>query len=526
MSNVTPPWGTGTAIYTHICEHIDPESGKLTEFGKGLPDHARWIDRENGLARALGGLDAMTTHHKPYADHDEDAIKIAKLVEYIAVNDIPDALTELYSFLVHADVISCIDQAIDEILARELAVTDSLLNNMRFLARRATDRGPVKFAIAMLGLIADEDDLSIITTLGLCDEFTLYSAVAMANMLEEPEQALWSLAKRVDGWGRIFIVERLEETENNEIKDWIYYEGYHNTASSNYLVFIAVTTGGLKQRLASGFVDDPTLLIAIDLLQRLLDGLPAEDIFSYGDAADALTSLLRHIKTRRNTPILEFLIMSHSIIDYLEELDSEQMPIYGWNETRCADTAKTCQEIIDWPAWSEMVKRDLYSENKHSYHLANRCAKQLGFDTWEIHRRRVTEEPDNSYYWSDLMKHCNEDNIDQLIELAETTLPLEVIATGPEDNLGIGSFYDVHMSLDFVQQSLIGTTNKGLKLIKAGLRSPVTRNRVRSITILKGWRMADLKAVSLLLEAHYEDEVDEELKDEIQILLKNIRQAS
>jgi hypothetical protein len=39
---------------------------------------------------------------------------------------------------------------------------------------------------------------------------------------------LWSLAKSVDGWGRIQSVERLKKTERDDIQDWLVRDGFRN----------------------------------------------------------------------------------------------------------------------------------------------------------------------------------------------------------------------------------------------------------------------------------------------------------
>lgn len=63
---------------------------------------------------------------------------------------------------------------------------------------------------------------------------------------------LWELAKRVQGWGKIQIVDRLSEMElNDEIKDWLVLEGYKNNIMYEYLALTCAKNGMLNEKLSS-----------------------------------------------------------------------------------------------------------------------------------------------------------------------------------------------------------------------------------------------------------------------------------
>jgi hypothetical protein len=76
------------------------------------------------------------------------------------------------------------------------------------------------------------------------------------------ERQLWELAKSVDGWGRIACVERLSKTTDPEIRDWILRTGYRNSIMTEYLAYIAATTGGLVAALRGADVDRDLLTAA------------------------------------------------------------------------------------------------------------------------------------------------------------------------------------------------------------------------------------------------------------------------
>jgi hypothetical protein len=93
------------------------------------------------------------------------------------------------------------------------------------LARRLVTTGrhaePVKAGIVLLGVSGSGQDRELLLTLGRHEEFTLFCAVAIRNCQPEPDRVLWSLARLVDGGGRIYAVERLQNTDDEEIRDWM-----------------------------------------------------------------------------------------------------------------------------------------------------------------------------------------------------------------------------------------------------------------------------------------------------------------
>jgi hypothetical protein len=115
---------------------------------------------------------------------------------------------------------------------------------------------------------------------------------------------------------------------------------------------------------------------------------------------------------------------------------------------------------------------------------ADQVAKALGIDTWEVHWHRLYQKPADSGRWYHVMALCNEERIGKVIELAETYLDLESIATGASDELGLGPGFEQHSCLDFVLQELRRFPGRGARLIEAGLKSPVVRNRIMAVAAL------------------------------------------
>jgi hypothetical protein len=70
---------------------------------------------------------------------------------------------------------------------------------------------------------------------------------------------------------------------------------------------------------------------------------------------------------------------------------------------------------------------------------------------------------------------------------AASALPLDEIATGPADSLGLGEKYAAHSALDWILQDLKRFPGRGWGFIETGLQSPVTRNRNMALNALLEW---------------------------------------
>jgi hypothetical protein len=64
-------------------------------------------------------------------------------------------------------------------------------------------RQQAKAGLGLLGICSQPGDAGLIVRLGLLEELTLYSVVALKNLLPDADPAMWDLAQQVSGWGRI-----------------------------------------------------------------------------------------------------------------------------------------------------------------------------------------------------------------------------------------------------------------------------------------------------------------------------------
>jgi hypothetical protein len=134
---------------------------------------------------------------------------------------------------------------------------------------------------------------------------------------------------------------------------------------------------------------------------------------------------------------------------------------------------------------------------------------------------RVRRDGTSSTLWYELTEATDALRIDRLVSFAEEVIPLGEIASGPADEIGLGPGFEPHHTLDWMLQLLDRVPGKGWKLIRAGLKSPVVRNRNWSLRVFKNWQRGDWPPdARTILRAAANAEPDEKLKVELETCLE------
>ena len=466
------------------------------------------------------------------ADEEESDKLYETLAEAVQQGFGPSWAT-LYEMLTERSTLDYADEIIERIVERRDISASGLYALARFLVERAPDREPVKFGIALLGIFRHLDDREIFMTLGRHDEFTLYCAVALSRTQSDPDIALWELAQTVQGWGRVQVVERLADTENELIKDWLLREGFKNTVMYQYIACTCAATGGLLEALDCSDPDDELLDAACELIAALAAGGPADDMDDYKDGPEATDKLLHHL-TSRASKLQHFCAVAQ--IRLFLQADEKTKPRpqeeLGWTKELCRSLESRCDEILYRSWWPEQVRAALEANAtideldegaEQQFLLAARAAKVLRLPTFRHHWRRLRKEPMVGTRWYLAIDNMGPTDVDKMISFAERRLSLDKIATGPAEVLGLGQQYRDHTYLDLILQKLIDYPGKGWELVSTALKSPVVRNRVQAIKVLSKWH--DHKPfwrdyVRRALEKAAREEPDKELRARMDLLLE------
>jgi len=516
IQRVNPPWGERPSIYQHILNHTRAGEPGLGEKGDLLPDDDI-IRGGKEIRWAPGAFDGVFGHHVGSSEAAEVANKILESFRALTKKATDERASSLYSLLLEQSALAYVDHLLEEVVADDDLDAERIHTIAHWLAIGAADREPIKCAIALLGACHGDDDRDLLLTLGRHEEFTLFSAVALQNNVEEPELSLWALACLVTGWGRIHIIERLAETRDKQIKEWLLREGYENEIMHEYTALICAKTGDLLSALRRPEPDGKVLKGAGSILTALIQGRggPTEGIDAYADGAEATELYLTHLQSR-NLDLQD--LVDVSVIDQFlrEESGEAKDPALGWLE-RNATLIRSTSTILSRPDWERRVREGLDSEDQKTFWTATEAVRLLGLDAWEIYFERLKRGED---LWYNVMQTSDHGRVDQVIQFAEETLPLKEIASGPSDSLGLGPDFQHHNALDFVLQELRRFPGKGWPLIRSGLQSPTVRNRNMAVQALATW---DRIVWPVEAEALLKRGIEVEPKDETRaIMIKSL----
>jgi hypothetical protein len=514
------PWDRRPSILEFVQSNTTVDDLGMAEGGHTLPDEER-IGQGSKIRWAPGAMDGVTTHHMGTGENDEAVRKTVELVLSYSRQPTAKNKAAVYQHVMAERVVSIIDPVIEALLNEQGIAQERVYELARSFVTEAPDREPVKLGIAILGLFRRPADQELFQTLGRHDEFTLFCAVAIAHASEDHDEALWTLARNVTGWGRIHAVERLARTQNPAIKDWLLREGFRNSVMNEYLAGTCARAGELFAALSKDWVDRELLTAAGEIIQALIAGGPAQGIDNYEDAGPVIDRYLGHLVSSAET--LEDFLHVNSVKSYLDEDDSHWAKRYdaGWT-AECRDALRSaCASILNRPEWADRVRAQLVSEDEVKFAQADQAAKALGIDTWDIHWRRLHEKPADSGRWHHVMALSDEDRIGKVIEFAEANIDLSAIATGAGDELGLGRGFEQHSCLDCVLQDLRRFPGRGVILIEVGVRSPVIRNRNMAVAALAAWPRGEWPNVlEMALERAAGCEPNDDVRERMQKVLR------
>jgi hypothetical protein len=252
-----------------------------------------------------------------------------------------------------------------------------------------------------------------------------------------------------------------------------------------YTALTCAKTGDLLSALRRPDADDKLLAGAGSILSALIagGGGPAEGIDAYADGAEATELYLTHLQTR---PLDLPGFVDVSRIDQFLKDDSDEVknPSLGWLE-RSARLLTLTSAILSRPDWEQKVRAALESEDDQTFWVATEAARLLDLDVWRLYFERLKRG--EAHLWYYVMQTDDLDRIAQVIAFAEETLPLQEIASGPSDALGLGPEFRHHEALNFVLQELRRFPGEGWTFIQAGLQSPTVRNRNMAVQALQAW---------------------------------------
>ncbi len=511
-----PEWETEESILQYLKSNINKD-GAIKESAVSLPDEKK-ADEEIKFVPGL--MDAMFGEEE---SEESKAIitQLSDLIGKIAKNGDHQSKSDFYrKITTNENVIGIIDDFLDKIVQSSITIEPYFFDYAYKLATKTNNRNAVKFGIAILGLCQNKKPIEEIKILGLHDEFTLFSIMTLYSLSDNLVNDLWELAKHVDGWGKIQLVDRLARMEiNGEIKDWLLLEGYKNNIMYEYLALTCAENGMLNEKLRAEAIDDNIYSSAGEIIIALMDEGPTAGMSEYDESIETIENFIKHSKTR-NLNSNHFITL-HKIKDYLEEPSEENETIKNWNQNDLSNCVIDINELLNSKDWTNEVKNALKSSDNVTYWNAKEAAEKLGIDLWDTEWNKLKQNPLDSTVWNTVTANATENNVEEIIAFAINNLPLELLGSGPKDASGIGEDFQKHSSLNSVIKFLENYPKKGEKLILVGLDSPVVRNRNMVIRVLDKWKAENWSnEITEKIYKLMEIEPNDETKKNIERLLK------
>ncbi len=328
------------SIFEHVDAHVRPDTPGLAEGGQALPDEAIRTPGD-GPRLEPGALEGIFA-----------GVGAGPLDEE-AVDALYDALTALAAkqsafnrgglrrLFREGNVRVRIDGLRDRLSSASPPHAERLYPELREIFLTSGHRDEVKYAMALMSGFGRREDADLFRVIGRHEEFTLYAAVALATVADDPVGEWLALLEHVSGWGRTELAELiLRDPQPEDVRERLLRHGLgHGNA-------LALARGcRLDQLLTRDEVDDELLARAREVVDELVrDSGRPYSLADYHDAGPAVEALLGHL-TRRPRGSAEVMAV-RVLSDWLEAAGDESREACGFADERLARVRAQCSAYL------------------------------------------------------------------------------------------------------------------------------------------------------------------------------------
>ncbi len=488
------------------------------------------------MAFSTGALEGIVAHHGEAATTDEIVELAAALLEASARGDSDRARPALDQLCKQTRIVTLIDPLLRTLSTRGLD-RSAVRSDARWLLEHGEHRGAVRLGVALLGVTGVPADAEDLLTVGRHEAFTSLSVDALSRLLEDPEVAVWQLARSARGWDKVHAVECLAclDPHRQDVRDWLLRYGCPNEIMDEYLAYPCATAGRLREALTADYVDDPLLDGALTIVCALIEGGPAGDINDYDDAESVLCELIALLEARCDTlerlyavgEIERWLVKGRQVLAGDARSESarayaEELAEQGWTIDRLDGLIRRCGALFGRPDWPEQVRAAFAAGDGRD--RAWSLSRRLGVDLWDAARNQLEAQPDQSlpYDWLTRTPGVPRERIADVMRFAESRLPLDRLARGPGIAVVGEPREELRQANEAINSLLAAMKATGVlsdRIISAGLRSPVIRTRTLAMRVLDAHPDAlDGALTSAALAALDRDEPNDRVRERLRAL--------
>lgn len=459
------------SIYKYICKNIQ-NNGKLKDsFSLDI-----YNNTSNGeLKFALGALDGINYYHTKIETDEELFNYIIEKFKEVNAENIEETANQIVEYFNNSEkrVLATIDNILEWIIENKDVIDfNSIFRLALYLVIESTSTEALKIAIGIIGLIdlSNEKELiDVLIRLALCDEFTLYAMVALGN-LENANDIRFMLIKKVNGWGKIYLLNTIQVT-NDTIKEWLIINGCKNEVHFGYTASVTAEKINLLEVLNRDTLMKEEFLGINDIMEGLFDDGPTSEIPN-----NYIELIKNYIKQFRR---------------FIYDLEFYDMPIllsmFLFNkETKSKEDIEIATEIMNLMDSNEVLEtlRESINDDEKLPKVINviKFNKEINLYS-EIYEKYKQNPFEYHYCLEYLLK--NDIFKKKSIELLSNALNLEMHYSKPENIFGMNEKYS--NNLVFIIQILKDYPFLGNDFIVAGIKSRYMQPRNAVLNTIESW---------------------------------------
>ena len=249
---------------------------------------------EEGLKYIDGAKDGICVYHMGAAEiTQKDIEEINTVITLANTGDYDQADSVLEKLCERIRVVNFIDELQDCILVRKDEIEDKFYIYSLHLMTQSANIECVKAGMMIQELFGQSEEVKgMVRTLGLSDEFTLYSVFIMRNW-ENGNTEIMNIAKSVNGWGKVHAVHYIEP-ETEEIKYWLLTGAVSNDVMPAYSGWDCYKKADVGSVIKKDKLSYKELEGVLSIVDAMLDEGPVLGISNIEDPKEVLFNVLNH----------------------------------------------------------------------------------------------------------------------------------------------------------------------------------------------------------------------------------------
>ena len=273
---------------------------------------------EKGLRYVDGAKDGICAYHMGAAEiTKKDIEEINKVITLANTGDYDQADSVLEKLCERIRVVNFIDELQDCILDRKDEIEDKFYVYSLHLMTQSANIECVKVGMMIQELFTQSDEVKgMVRTLGLSDEFTLYSVFIMRNW-ENGNNEIMNIAKSVNGWGKVHAVHYIEP-DTEEIRQWLLTDAVSNDVMPAYSGWDCYKKADVEAVIKKDKLTYEELEGVLSIVDAILDEGPVLGISNIEDPKEVLLNVLNHAIKHAPLSAKDCKIIS-SILDWQKE---------------------------------------------------------------------------------------------------------------------------------------------------------------------------------------------------------------